>query len=195
MAASVPPGTATPSWHTCIRWTLASRANWRQRCFAVSLLQVSPTAIGRYSPGLPSFSMAVRFAPAMRGAIVLGARPFARSFTTFVNEASRPGTSPLSTASLSCCGVRPEGPPLEPLWKDRRHDSTVSSSIVDSGPEPSWYSPDLGGCSVLSFSSTSSECSAGGGALNADIACDMRPSLTSSVALRFLDFWDGAIFV
>ena len=115
MAASVPPGTATPSWHTCIRWTLASRANWRQRCFAVSLLQVSPTAIGRYSPGLPSFSMAVRFAPAMRGAMVLGARPFARSFTTFVKEARSPGTSPRSTASLRCCGARPEGPPLEPL--------------------------------------------------------------------------------
>ena len=28
-----------------------------------------PHAIGRYSPGLPSFSMAVRFAPAMRGAM------------------------------------------------------------------------------------------------------------------------------
>ena len=60
---------------------------------------------------------------------------------------------------------------------------------------PSWYSPDFGGCRVFSFSSTSSECSAGGGELKAEIACDMRPSLTSSVALRFLDFWDGATFV
>ena len=153
----------TPSWHGVRRVPIASEI-CLPAALAESLRRVHPTAIGLIPP---SFSRAIRVAPKKEGRIEAGQFSLMMKLVRAVRalrSAVPPASAEAPIMSCRCWGLRPSGPPADPLGKDRILRATSSSDTVrwlwasssDGMSESGWGS----GCFCLRAASVESLMSA-----------------------------------
>ena len=111
-------------------WTLSFTKE--RKHFLVTLLRVSPTAIGRGEPSLNLFK-AVRLPPTRNLATDNGALPAARRLTISLRDEPMEIGRGICAASIRCSTLRPEGPAAVPFGKKKRMGRMLKLGPKESG--------------------------------------------------------------